>query len=805
MTPTSRSTTPVVSMLLFACLAGGMMVSREGASAQTTESAAQERRDLTLEEIYSADDDVRLDWSGSVPSITWLDDEHWLERRDASEVEAADGRQASGRRGRKRDADATDDADDAEAGSAGHGHGSAGETKVLMKVEARTGKAEPFFDHAKLTASLTKLPGMDESTAKKLVHGNLQRNTSHEHALVDHAKDLFYFDLVGATAKRLTFDPAEEVGAEFSPDAKFVSFIRHYNLHLLDVASGNERALTDGGGPDLFFGRLDWVYQEEIYGRGNFKGYWWSPDSSHLAYLKLDESPVREFTVVDHIPTELETEVTNYPKAGSPNPKVSLGVVSALGGDTVWLDTSKYASIEHLIVRVGWTPDSEQVVFQVQDREQRWLELNLADPKTGKVTTVLREENVWNGEPVFVQVLGEPEWLGDGGFLWLSERTGFQHVYRYAKGGDGSFALDRAVTEGEWEVRGFDGVDEDANGGTGLVFFEAMEHDPIAPHVYSVGLDGSGLTRLSEGEGSHSASWSKGHSLFYDRWSSVEMPTRAELFAADGARVRVVEANEMPFLEEFRWGAVERHQVPTEDGFLMEAMLIKPPDFDPSKKYPVLQYNYGGPHAPVVRDAWGGQRYAWHQMLAQRGWLIWMCDNRSASGKGIRPTWEAYGRMGVLELEDIEDGLDWLVAKPWVDAERIGIWGWSYGGFMAAFALTHSERFAFGVAGAPVTDWRLYDTVYTERYMRMPQNNADGYDATSVVKAAGDLSGRLLLVHGTMDDNVHLQNSVQLIYELQKAGKEFEMMIYPKSRHGVRDRELVWHLWRGVTGFVGGM
>ena len=800
MTPTPRSATSVASILL--CATFTSVVSREGASAQTTETATQERRDLTLEEIYSADDDVRLDWNGSVPSITWLDDEHWLERRDAEGPEA--DAEAEARRGRGRNRDNEAEAERRE--TAAHGHGSS-ERKVLMKVHARTGRAEPYFDHGKLTQSLAKLPGMDAATAEKLVHGTLQRNASHEHALVDHAKDLFYFDLTNAEAKRLTFDPAEEVGAEFSPDAKFVSFIRHYNLHLLDVASGDERALTDGGGPDLFFGRLDWVYQEEIYGRGNFKGYWWSPDSSHLAYLKLDESPVREFTVVDHIPTELETEVTNYPKAGSPNPKVSLGVVSALGGDTVWLDTSKYASIEHLIVRVGWTPDSEQVVFQVQDREQRWLDLNVADPVTGKVTTVLREGNVWNGEPVFVQVLGEPEWLSDGGFLWLSERTGFQHVYRYAKSDDAGsgFELAGAVTSGEWEVRGFDGVDEEANGGAGLVFFEGMQHDPIAPHVYSVGLDGTGLTRLSEGEGSHSASWSTGHSLYYDRWSSVQMPTRAELFAADGERVRVVEANEMPHLEEFRWGAVERFQVPTEDGFLMEAMLIKPPDFDPSKTYPVLQYNYGGPHAPVVRDAWGGQRYAWHQMLAQRGWLIWMCDNRSASGKGIRPTWEAYGRMGVLELADIEDGLDWLVAKPWVDAERVGIWGWSYGGFMAAFALTHSERFAFGVAGAPVTDWRLYDTVYTERYMRMPQNNADGYDATSVVKAASDLSGELLIVHGTMDDNVHLQNSVQLIYELQKAGKEFEMMIYPKSRHGVRERGLVWHLWRGVTGFLEGM
>jgi dipeptidyl-peptidase-4 len=242
--------------------------------------------------------------------------------------------------------------------------------------------------------------------------------------------------------------------------------------------------------------------------------------------------------------------------------------------------------------------------------------------------------------------------------------------------------------------------------------------------------------------------------------------------------------------------------VPARDGFPMEAVLIKPPDFDPAKRYPVLQYNYGGPHAPVVADAWGGSRYLWHQYLAQRGYVIWMCDNRSASGKGIRPTWEAYRRMGAVELRDIEDGVAWLRQQPWVDPARIGIWGWSYGGFMAAYSLTHSKSFAMGIAGAPVTDWRLYDTIYTERYMRMPQNNPEGYRETSVIEAAADLSGKLLLVHGTIDDNVHLQNTLQLAYELQKADKEFELMLYPKSRHGVRDRKQELHLYRAMTRFV---
>ncbi len=802
-------------IFLVAALAGlSSMVSFEGVEAQEPPAETQ-RRDLTLEDIYSPDAEVRLDFAGSVPTVRWIDENTWLERR-GSDDDAAD-------------ADADSDADSADA------------EQTLMRVDARSGKAAPWFDHERMVKKLAALPGMDEKTARKLTFSNLSLDPDNRLALINHADDLFLYDLVAGEGRRLTFGPSAEVGAEFSPDGRFVSFIRDYNMHLLEVESGRERALTDGGSSELFFGRLDWVYQEEVYGRGNFKGYWWSPDSRHLAYLKLDESPVREFTVIDHLPTELTTEVTNYPKAGSPNPSVTLGVISALGGETQWVDTSKYQSIQHLIVRVGWTPDSSKVVFQVQDREQRWLELNLAEPKTGKSETLIKEES-----PAFVNVIDDPRWLADGGFLWRSERTGYQHIYRY----DAEHNLVGPLTQGEWEVRslyGFDGEQtaervrkaaardltstlaapeqkakaktqrkpkspqeqssdrsdsRRSASGPVTVYIGAMKDDPIAENIYALPLDGGEMVRLSERPGTHSPVFSPELGAYYDRWSNVTTPTQARLYGRDGKELRVVDENPVEALAKFRWSPVERLQVPTRDGFLMEAMIIKPPDFDPTKKYPVLQYNYGGPHSPVVRDAWGGQRYAWHQMLAQRGYIIWMCDNRSASGKGIAPTWEAYLRMGEIELRDIEDGLDWLGKQPWVDTERLGIWGWSYGGFMASYALTHSDRFKAGIAGAPVTDWRLYDSIYTERYMRMPQNNLEGYDATSVVKAAKDLSGSLLILHGTMDDNVHMQNSIQLIYELQKAGKDFEVMVYPKSRHGVRDKAQVFHLQRVMTDFI---
>ncbi len=703
---------------------------------------------IELEDIYSPDSERRVDFSASVPRVQWLDEDTWLERRKGDD-------------GKHR----------------------------YLRVTARTGESEPFFDHEKFRQAMMAVAGVSEDDADAAAYGRLRFDSERTAGLFHHGEDLFAYRLGEERVTRLTHDPTREVGEEWSPDGRMVSFVRGHDLYLYDLESGRERRLTNDGSEELLYGRLDWVYQEELYGRGNFKGYWWSPDSRSLALLRLDESDVLEFTVVDHLPLQQDVEITNYPKAGAPNPKVSLGVIPASGGEIRWVDTSTYAPIEHLIVRVGWKPDSSRIVFQVQDREQRWLDLNLADPTTGKIERVLREES-----EAFVEVIGDPKWLENGDFLWQSARTGFTHFYRYVDGK----APGTPLTEGEWDVRGLEAVDEQG----GFVYFTASKDSPIGPQLYRVALDGGKVERLTERDGSHSPELNTDFTLIYDAWSNLETPTQARVHSLDGSEVRLVEENRIDELGRYELGTVERHQVKARDGFVMEAVLIKPPDFDPNKKYPVLQYNYGGPHAPVVRDAWGGQRYLWHHYLAQRGYVIWLCDNRSASGKGVKGIWEAYGRLGEVELRDIEDGLDWLIKKPWVDSERIGIWGWSYGGFMASYALTHSDRFKMGIAGAPVTDWRLYDSVYTERYMRMPQNNESGYDATSVVKAAADLSGELLVIHGSIDDNVHLQNTMRLIYALQKAGKSFEMMIYPKARHGVRDREQQYHLQQLMTDFI---
>jgi dipeptidyl aminopeptidase/acylaminoacyl peptidase len=273
-------------------------------------------------------------------------------------------------------------------------------------------------------------------------------------------------------------------------------------------------------------------------------------------------------------------------------------------------------------------------------------------------------------------------------------------------------------------------------------------------------------------------------SLYVDSWSDHQNPTQVCLFNGDGEKVRTLDTNPVPALDEYALCPVELFRIPTRDGFELEASLIKPPDFDPQKQYPVWLQTYGGPHAPSISDSWRGGR-TFEQLVAQMGILAFRCDPRSASGKGARSAWAAYRQLGVQELQDLEDALDWLTKKPFVDASRMGMSGHSYGGFLTAFALTHSQRFAAGIAGAPVTDWRNYDTIYTERYMDTPQNNAEGYQKTSVVEAAGDLHGRLLLIHGARDDNVHVANTFQLAHALQRADKTFEMMVYPSNRHGI--------------------
>ena len=707
-------------------------------------AAAQDKL-LTIDDIFSLDAKVRVNFSGSPTRLTW----------------AADGN--SFRQIRE--------------GS-------------LARVNAMTGDATPYYDATKYKNALVAI-GVSEAEASRISGRDslgLQFNEGESAILVEHSNDLWLYNTATGTTKRLTNEPGKELEADFSPDGKLVSFVRGNNLFVLDVASGAEKQLTRDGGEKIYNGYLDWVYEEELYGRGQKRAYWWSPDSRSIAFLRLDETPVPKFVLTNDIVDNQVVEYTDYPQAGDPNPLVRVAIVGITGSEPVFADLSKYQPEDLLIARVAWTPDSKTVMFQALNREQTFLDL-VASDLTGKVKIVLTEKT-----PAWVEVYDNPEFLDNGSAIWQSARNGWRHLYLY----DNNGKLVRQLTDGKWEVRSFYGVDRKS----GWAYFSATKDSHIAENVYRVRLTDGAIERLTQGGGGHSASFNSTFTHFVDTWSDASTPVQQRLMAADGSLVRVINENKVAALSQYKLGKPEFMKVKTRDGFEMEAMMIKPPDFDPNKKYPVLQYTYAGPHAPSVSDRWMGSRGMWHQMLAQKGYIIWMCDNRTASGKGEESVWPGYKNFMVLELRDIEDGVNYLKSLPYVDGERIGIWGWSFGGMMTSYALTHSKSFKAGIAGGTVGDWRLYDSIYTERYMLQPKNNPEGFDRTSVIKAAKDLHGRLLLIHGGMDDNVHMQNTMQIAYELQKAGKQFDLMIYPTQRHGVTYPPQVKHWYQMMTDWV---
>jgi len=685
----------------------------------------QFNKPITFETIYDPND--KVDFRGSpVSGLTWLEDgEHYLQVRDDRQY----------------------------------------------KVHAESGRSVLFFDPNELAEGLKTLPTMDEKTAESISkRTRLTKNPARTAVLIDHENDLYYCTLDGKTAKRLTSSPGREELSSFDPQGKFVAFVRDKNLYVVDIATQTERALTtDGGGP-ISNGRADWVYYEEIFGWDE-KIYWWSPDSSAIVFIQFDDGPVNEFTVVNNTGKKQEVEETPYPRAGEPNPKVNVGIVTTAGGNVRWVELDDYLEGTYLINKAGWMPDSEKIFFFVQDRAQTWLDFNTASKRGGEPARLFRETT-----DAWVDVPESPKFLADGSFLFFSERTGWKHLYLYNK----DAKLKHAVTKGRWETRGLEHVDEK----NGMIYVTGTRDSHIEENLYSVQIDGGEINRLTKAPGEHSINISPDGRYFIDTWSSDSTPAKVALYGINGKKIRTLDTNPVYNRQEYRFGTYEQFQIEMSDGFLLEASLVKPPDFDRSKKYPVWFMTYGGPGSPTIRNTWSGGRASDH-MLAQMGMLVFRCDPRSASGKGACSAWTAYKQLGVQELEDIEEAIEWLKDKPYVDDDRIGMSGHSYGGFMTAFALTHSRLFAGGIAGAPVTDWHLYDTIYTERYMDTPQNNQEGYEKTSVVKAAENLHGRLLIIHGATDDNVHIENTFKLVNALQQADKKFELMIYPKSQHGI--------------------
>lgn len=660
---------------------------------------------------------------------------------------------------------------------------------VYYAVDAATGARRPIFEPADLARALER-GGVPAPEAAAWSEGEVTFVGGHRGVLLERANDLHLWWIGEDAARRLTHDDAPEVGVTPSPDGRYVAFLRGANLYVVGTDGAPERSLTSEGGGDLLLGRLDWVYQEELYGRGNWQGFFWSPDSRRIAFLALDESGVPPYTIVDHRKTRPDVEVWRYPKAGDPNPVASLKIVDVVGGEARTADLSAYAHDEKLLVRVGFAPDGREAIVQVQDRVQTWLDVVAVDVESGATRRLFRDET-----GAWIEPTDAPFWLADGErFLWLSERDGYRHLYLYRRTGD----LVRRLTEGPWEVDAVHGVDEAA----GVVYATCDVDDVRGAKLCAIQLDGSGVDVITQEGGTHGVSMSPGLRRFRDAWSSLRDPGRVTLHDADGALLREEARGSLAPLDPYGVSAPELVKVPLADGGALEAMLFKPPGFDPSRRYPVMCYAYGGPHAPQVLDRYFNRHRMFHHALQQRGYLVWICDNRSASGKGLASQREIHRNLGEAELRDQLLGLDWLVGRRYVDESRIGLWGWSYGGFLTAYALTRSARFKMGIVGAPVTDWRFYDSIYTERYMDTPQANPEGYARSSILPRAKDLHGQMLLIHGTIDENVHLQNSFQFVEALQRAGKRFDLMVYPGNRHSVRDPAQQEHLYGLMADYV---
>lgn len=585
--------------------------------------------------------------------------------------------------------------------------------------------------------------------------------------------------------------PGWQMFAKFSPDGGRVGFVRDNDLYVADLATGREARLTTDGSETIINGTFDWVYEEEL---GLQDGWRWSPDGARIAYWRLDQSAVRTFSMVQETDSLYAQPVSlRYPKPGTPLSVARIGVVAATGGETRWMDTG--ADPEALLVRMEWAESPSELVIQRMNRIQNRVDVLMANAATGASRALFTET-----APAWLDVADNVlAWVNGGRqFIWSSDRDGWQHLYLYNR--DGSVA--RQLTRGAWDVTEYLGTD--ARGG--WIYFGASAEGPTERHVYRARMDGPGTPqRLSREPGWHAASVSPTGAFYLDNASTIHTPTVARLHRADGAPVRVLvdNARAQAAVRGLAVRAPEFLTIPGADGTPLHAWIIRPADFDPAKKYPVLMYVYGGPGSQTVKDQWGGTRYLWHQMLAQRGYVVVSVDNRGTGARGRAFRTATYQDLGAVEAADQIAAAQWLARQPYVDPARLGIWGWSYGGYMSSFALTRPESpFRAGIAVAPVTDWRLYDAIYTERFMRTPQENPEGYARSAPVNFAGDLRGRFLLVHGTGDDNVHFQNSVRMANALQEAGRQFQFMAYPDRNHSIRGGAISAHLYTMMTDWL---
>ncbi len=600
--------------------------------------------------------------------------------------------------------------------------------------------------------------------------------------------DYYLFDTTTKNVSKLFDFQVQE--PTFSPDGTKIAFARENNLYVYDIASKQTATITtDGKKNSIINGITDWVYEEEF---AFVRAFDWSKDSKKVAYIRFDESQVPEFSMSifkkDLYPT---VQTFKYPKAGEKNSEVSLHIYDLATKGIQKVNLSQYT--DFYIARMQWTNEANVLSAQVLNRHQDNLDLLFIDGNTSATKVVLNEK-----DKAYIDVTDNLTFLKDNSFIWTSEKDGFNHIYVYDKTGK----LKNQVTKGNWEVTNYYGFDDKTN----TVFYQSVENGSINRDVYSINLNGKNKVRLSKSIGTNAATFSPNFQYYINTFSSVTQPTTYTLnVAKTGAEVQVIENNAAlaTKLKGYNLPAKEFFVLKTDKGNELNAWILKPKDFDPNKKYPVFMFQYSGPGSQQVNNDWNSNDDYWFQMLAQQGYIVACVDGRGTGFKGAAFKKVTQKELGKYEVEDQIDAAKVIGNYPFVDKNRIGIWGWSYGGFMASNCLLKgADIFKMAIAVAPVTNWRFYDSIYTERYMQTPQENATGYDENSPINHVNKLKGKYLLIHGSGDDNVHVQNSMQMMEALIQANKQFDSEIYPDKNHGIYGGKTRIQLFNKMTNFI---
>lgn len=593
--------------------------------------------------------------------------------------------------------------------------------------------------------------------------------------------------------RRITDADAFDTDPKIAPDGRHVAFVRNRNLWIADLEEGSETALTEDGSEVIANGMAEFIAQEEM---GRDTGYWWSPDGERIAFLRIDESPIETTMRYEVEADRIRMIEQRYPYTGTDNVTYQLGVVEIDSGRIDWIDLGEETDI--YIPRVKWLPDGNQLSFQRQSRDQKTLELLIANPEQGQARVVLTEES-----ETWINLHDDLHFLQNmPAFIWSSESDGYRHLYLHDLNGQ----LIRRLTAGNWAVDALEGVDEEL----GMIYFTAAEVSPIEKHLYRQSLVTSSpdvVSRISRRHGWHEISMDRNARVYVDRFSSTEQPPQLSLHSADGERVSWLLENRID--SEHPYAPFRRDHRPTEFGTIvgpdqqaLHYRIIRPADFDPEREYPVFMHIYGGPTHRLVTNSWS-RRILIDQYMARRGYVVFSLDNRGVERQGKEFQDAAYLKLGRIEMTDQMIGLDWLRQQDFVDSERIGIFGWSYGGYLSLMGIAqYPGEFAAAVSVAPVTDWQLYDTHYTERYMGTPQEQPEAYEKGNVLTYADRIEDPLLLIHPMADDNVLFTHSTMLMQKLQEEIIPFDLMTYPGEKHAIAGESQRVHVYEMIARYL---